>query len=72
MRFSRYTRLSTLLALSGGASIFVAVLVYFGVRKPEVALIAMGLTFIVVLVGIATMALLVPDEDHDPDKPVLS
>lgn len=72
MRFSRYTRLSTFLALSGTATIFVGILVYFGVRKPEVAFIAMGVTFIVILVSLATLALLVPDEDHDPNKQILS
>jgi hypothetical protein len=34
-------------------------------------LIWAGLTFIVVLVGIATLALMVKEDDHDPDQPRL-
>jgi hypothetical protein len=59
------------LILSAVAASFVGVLVYFGVRKVDVALIAAGVTFIVSLVGIATLALMVPEPKNDPDKPVL-
>jgi hypothetical protein len=45
--------------------------VFFGIRKVDVALIAAGITFIVALVGIATLALMVPEQNNDPDKPVL-
>jgi uncharacterized membrane protein YkgB len=51
--------------------VFVGVLVFFGVRKIDMALIAAGVTFIVSLVGIATLALMVPEQNNDPDKPVL-
>jgi uncharacterized membrane protein len=62
---------STFLILSAVAASFVGVLVYFGVRKIDSALIAAGVTFIVSLVGIATLALMVPEQKNDPDKPVL-
>jgi type IV secretory pathway component VirB8 len=62
---------STFLILSAVAASFVGVLVYFGVRKIDMALIAAGITFIVALVGIATLALMVPEQKNDPDKPVL-
>jgi uncharacterized membrane protein len=62
---------STYLILSAVAASFVGVLVYFGVRKIDAALIGAGITFIVALVGIATLALMVPEQKNDPDKPVL-
>jgi uncharacterized membrane protein YkgB len=62
---------STFLILSAVAASFVGVLVYFGVRKIDMALIASGVTFIIALVGIATLALMVPEQNNDPDKPVL-
>jgi uncharacterized membrane protein YkgB len=62
---------STFLILSAVAAAFVGVLVFFGVRKIDMALIAAGITFIVALVGIATLALMVPEQNNDPDKPVL-
>jgi hypothetical protein len=62
---------STFLILSAVAASFVVVLVYFGIRKVDVALIAAGVTFIISLVGIATLALMVPEQKNDPDKPVL-
>ena len=62
---------STFLILSAVAAAFVGVLVFFGVRKIDMALIAAGVTFIVALVGIATLALMVPEQNNDPDKPVL-
>jgi hypothetical protein len=62
---------TTFLMLSAVAAVFVGVLVFFGVRKVDMALIAAGITFIVSLVGIATLALMVPEQKNDPDKPVL-
>lgn len=61
----------TFLTLSAVAAVFVGVLVFFGVRKIDMALISAGVTFIVSLVGIATLALMVPKQNNDPDKPVL-
>jgi len=68
----RKTKVTTFLTLSAVAAVFVGVLVYFGVRKVDSALIWGGVTFIVALVGIATMALTVPEQEGDPDKPRLS
>lgn len=59
------------LTLSAVAAIFVGVLVYFGTRKWDQTFIWAGLTFIVVLVGIATMALSVKDDDFDGSTPRL-
>jgi uncharacterized membrane protein YkgB len=59
------------LTLSAIAAVFVGVLVFFGIRKVDVALIVAGVTFIISLVGIATLALMVPEQNNDPDKPVL-
>jgi len=66
------TKVTTVLTLSAVAGVGVGVLVYFGVRLVESALIWVGLTFIVVLVFISTMAMMVPDNNNDPDKQVLS
>ena len=63
---------STFLTLSAVAAAFVGVLVFFGVREVDMALIAAGVTFIVSLVGIATLVLMVPEQNNDPDKPSLS
>lgn len=53
------------------AATFVGILVYFAVRLMELALIWAGVTFIVAIVGMATLALLVPEQDQDPNKPML-
>ena len=66
------TKLSTYLILSAVAGSFVGVLVFFGVGKQLIpALIWAGMTFIVALVGTATLDLLVPEQDKDPNKPML-
>ena len=62
---------STFLILSAVAASFVGVLVYFAIRKVDVAFISAGVTFIIALVGIATLALVVPEQNNDPDKPFL-
>lgn len=67
----RKTKVTTILSLSALASAFVGFLVYWGVRSVESAAIAFGITFIVVVVSIATLALMVPESDNDPDRPVL-
>ena len=66
------TKVTTFLTLSAVVGGFVGVLVYFGVRMVESALIWGGLAFIISLVFISTMALMVPDNNNDPDKQVLS
>ncbi|MEO0313061.1 MAG: hypothetical protein RL140_291 [Actinomycetota bacterium] len=59
------------LTLSAIAAVFVGVLVYFGTRNWDQTFIWSGLTFIVVLVGIATLALSVKDDDFDGTTPRL-
>lgn len=58
------------LILSAIAGALVGVIWYFAVRRLNDAIIAGGLTFIVVLVGIATLAL-VSKDDSDPNQPRL-
>lgn len=60
------------LTLSAIAGALVGVIWYFGVRRIEDALIAGGLTFIIVLVIIATLSLMVKEDNHPADKPRLS
>ncbi len=59
------------LTLSFVAAAFVGLIVYGGVKEVSSALIWAGLTFIVSLVGIATLALSVKDDNSDPDQPKL-
>ena len=66
------SKAGTYLFLAAIAAVFVGVLVFFGIRKVDVAFIAAAVTFIVSLVGIATLDLMVPENKNDPDKPALS
>jgi hypothetical protein len=68
----RKTKVTTFLTLSAVAGVFVGAMVYFAVDMLESAIIWGGLTFIVSLVAISTMALMVPENKNDPDKQVLS
>ncbi|CAB4900115.1 unannotated protein [freshwater metagenome] len=68
----RKTKVTTFLTLSAAAAVFVGAMVYFAVDVLESAIIWGVLTFIVSLVGISTMALMVPENKNDPDKQVLS
>lgn len=68
----RKTKVTTFLTLSAAAAVFVGGMVYFAVDLLESAIIWGGLTFIVSLVAISTMALMVPENKSDPDKQVLS
>jgi peptidoglycan biosynthesis protein MviN/MurJ (putative lipid II flippase) len=65
--------LRVFLTLSLAAAAFVGILVLAASNYGnfEEALIWAGVTFIVVLVAIATMALSVKDENNDPTKPKL-
>jgi hypothetical protein len=66
------SKAGTYLLLAAIAAVFVGVLVFFGIRKIDVSFIAATVTFIVSLVGIATLDLMVPENKNDPDKPALS
>jgi hypothetical protein len=68
----RKTKVTTFLTLSAVAGVFVGAMVYFAVDLLESAIIWGGLTFIVSLVAISTMALMVPENKNDPDKQILS
>ena len=59
------------LILAFSSAAVVGVIVFGGVRKLEETLVWAGITFIVVLVGIATLALSVKPSDDDPDQPKL-
>ena len=59
------------LTLSFIAAAVVGLFVYGGLRDIGRTLIWAGLTFVVVLVGIATLALTVKDDEHDPNQPRL-
>ena len=59
------------LLLALASAVVVGVIVFGGVRKLEETLIWAGITFIVVLVGIATLALSVKPSNDDPDQPKL-
>lgn len=61
----------TYLILATVSAAFVGVLVYGGTKSIERTSIWAAITFIVVLVGIATLALSVKDDDSDPNKPRL-
>ena len=65
--------LKVFLTLSFVAAAFVGVIVLAATNYRAVteALIWAGITFIVVLVAIATMAMSVKDEDSDPSQPKL-
>lgn len=62
---------SVYLLFSALAAVFVGVLVQFGIDDWKQTAIWAGLTFIVVLVAIATMALSVKDDDFDGSTPRL-
>jgi hypothetical protein len=61
----------TYISLSFASAIFVALIIWGNSRDLERTAIWSGLTFIVVLVSIATMALAVKDEPADEGKPRL-
>ncbi|MEY4424221.1 MAG: hypothetical protein RLZZ258_1324 [Actinomycetota bacterium] len=63
--------LRTYLTLAFIAAAFVGVLVWGGVRNLESTLIWAGITFIVSLVTIATLALSVKENPGDPNEPRL-
>ena len=80
---SNPTSVKTILTLSAISGLLVGIIVFFGVRPQTAdgtidqaarlagASIWAGITFIVVIVGIATLKLAVKDDPRDPDKPAL-
>lgn len=68
---SKSVGVRTYLSLATVSAIVVGAIVWGGLRDVEKTLIWAGLTFIVALVGIATLALTVKDDESDPDQPRL-
>ncbi len=67
----RFANLKSYLGLSFVAAIFSGVLVYFGTRIVETTIIWALITFIVVIVIVATLDLSVKQDDSDPNRPKL-
>jgi hypothetical protein len=59
------------MALSVVAGLFSGVLVYFGTRFIETAIVWGLITFIVVIVIVATLDLSFKPDDQDPNRPKL-
>ena len=80
---SNPTSVKSILILSAISALLVGIIVFFGVRPQDAdgnidqaarlggASIWAGLTFIVVIVGIATLKLAVKEDPRDPDQPAL-
>jgi hypothetical protein len=80
---SNPTSVKSILILSAISAVLVGFIVFFGVRPMDAdgnidqaarlsgASIWAGLTFIIVIVGIATLKLAVKDDPRDPDQPAL-
>lgn len=68
----RFANLKSYLTIATVSAVIVGVLVYFGTRFIETAIIASLITFIVLLVSVATLDLTYKPDDQDPNKPRLS
>lgn len=80
---SNPTSVKSILILSAISAALVGFIVFFGVRPQDAdgnidqvarlsgASIWAGITFIIVIVGIATLKLAVKDDPRDPDQPAL-
>ena len=67
----RFANLKTYMGLSVVAGLFTGILVYFGTRFIETSIVWGLLTFIVVIVIVATLDLSVKPDDQDPNRPKL-
>jgi hypothetical protein len=67
----RIANLKTYLIVSLVAALFVGILVYFGTRFLETGIIAGLVTFIVVIVIVATLDLSFKPDEQDPNRPRL-
>lgn len=68
----RFANLKAYLALSAIAGTFVGLIVLFGTRYAETAIIWGLVTFIFSVILVATLDLSFKPDDSDPDKPRLS
>lgn len=66
-----FGNLKTYMGLSVVAGLFTGILVYFGTRFIETAIVWGLLTFIVVIVIVATLDLSFKPDDQDPNRPKL-
>jgi predicted PurR-regulated permease PerM len=67
----RFANLRSYLTISTISAVFVGVLVYYGTRFLDTAIIWALVTFIVALVAIATLDLTFKPDDQDPNEPKL-
>lgn len=67
----RFANLKTYMAVSLVAAIFSGILVYFGTRFIETAIVWGLITFIVSIVIVATLDLSFKPDDQDPNRPKL-
>ncbi|HEY7853852.1 MAG TPA: hypothetical protein VIB80_01895 [Aquiluna sp.] len=67
----RFANLKAYMIMSGVAAVFVGVIVLYGTRFWETALIWSLVTFIVSLVIVATLDLSFKPDDQDPNRPRL-
>jgi uncharacterized membrane protein (UPF0136 family) len=67
----RFTNLKTYMTVSIVAGLFTGILVYFGTRFVETGIVWGLVTFIVVIVIVATLDLSFKPDDQDPNRPKL-
>lgn len=67
----RFANLKSYMVVSLVAALFVGFLVYFGTRFIETGVISGLVTFIVVIVIVATLDLSFKPDDQDPNRPKL-
>lgn len=67
----RFANLKAYMFMSGFAAVFVGLIVYYGTRFIETAIIWSLVTFIVSLVIVATLDLSFKPDDQDPNRPRL-
>lgn len=67
----RFANLKAYMFMSGFAAVFVGLIVYYGTRFLETAIIWSLVTFIVSLVIVATLDLSFKPDDQDPNRPRL-
>ena len=67
----RFANLKSYLVFSFSAAIFTGVIVAFGTRKLENAIIGALIAFIVSIVFVATLDLSFKPDEQDPNKPRL-
>ena len=67
----RFANLKTYMTVSIVAGLFTGILVYFGTRLVETGIVWGLVTFIVVIVIVATLDLSFKPDDQDPNRPKL-